>query len=94
MTPVGLRVEAIYMLAPHDRTNFDTLTSAFRSGDVALVEVQRVHDQKPVAAVCAVSFQDGAYLITPFAILVEGDPFELFNPPDPDGGFITGEVGP
>lgn len=79
------------MLAPYDKTNFQTLLRAVSDGAAALVEVQRVEDGKPVAAICAIGYEDGEYTITPFAVMVEGNPFELFNPPNPDGGFYTQE---
>lgn len=69
-----------------DKKNFETLTAAFKADSVCLVDVQRVSDGKSVAAICAVTVDDEEmYNITPFAVLVEGNPFELFNAPDPDG---------
>ncbi len=77
------------MLQAHDQSNFSTLARAFEHGHAALVEVQRVSDGAVVPAVCTIGFADGLYEITPFALLIEGNPFELFNPPDPEGGFIA-----
>lgn len=73
----------------NDRANFDMLSRAFDAGHVALMEVQRVEDGKTVAAVCAVGFEHGEYTFTPFAVMVQGNPFELFRPPAPDGGFYS-----
>jgi len=81
------------MLPPHDRTNFATLSRAFDAGHVALVEVQRVSDGSLVSAICAIGRDDNLFLITPFATLIEGDPFELFSPPNPEGGFHSVEDG-
>ncbi|HMS55289.1 MAG TPA: DUF6117 family protein [Fimbriimonadaceae bacterium] len=75
------------MIPPHDRQNFDELSRAFGAGDVALMEVRRVADQTVVAVICAVSFIDGEYEFTPFAVMVEGNPFDLFDPPRLSGGF-------
>ncbi|HMS56822.1 MAG TPA: DUF6117 family protein [Fimbriimonadaceae bacterium] len=75
------------MLPDHDRKNFDTLSRACEGGRVALVEVQRASDHKQVSAICAVDFDGETYTLTPFAVLIEGNPFELFNPPLPEGGF-------
>jgi hypothetical protein len=80
------------MLQVHDRTNFSTLARAFEHGHAALVEVQRISDGATVPAICAIGFTGGIYEITPFALLIEGNPFELFNPPDPDGGFSEPEA--
>jgi len=75
-----------------DEANFKTLLRAAKSGHLALMEVRRRADGKVVAAVCAVGWdpdegKNGTYELTPFAIMVEGNPFELFDPPNPDGGF-------
>lgn len=75
------------MIPPHDQQNFDELSRAFGAGDVALMEVLRVADQTVVAAICAVSNVNGEYGFTPFAVMVEGNPFDLFDPPLPGGGF-------
>jgi len=75
------------LIPTHDRQNFDALSRAFVAGDVALMEVRRVADHAVVAAICAVSFIEGEYGFTPFAVMVEGNPFDLFDPPLPSGGF-------
>lgn len=75
------------MIPTYDRQNFDELCRAFVAGDVALMEVRRVADQTVVAAICAVSYIDGEYGVTPFAVMVEGNPFDLFDPPVPGGGY-------
>lgn len=76
------------MLREHDRSNFDTLARAFDNRQVALVEVRRRSDGEAVAAVCSVGQEGGDFIITPFAVMVEGNPFELFDPPDTSGGFV------
>lgn len=78
------------MLTPTDTQNFDTLSRAFSSGHVALVEVRRTADLNPVAAICAISREGDQYGITPFAVMIEGNPFELFDPPSPEGRFASG----
>ena len=82
------------MLALRDRSNFDILSQAFQHGHVALMEVQRVSDSSTVAAICAVEYDGQDHLFTPFAILLEGNPFRDFNPPHPDGGFVQQEDAP
>lgn len=61
------------------------------NGDSALIEVQRVADGVVVAAVCAIEREGDTWTITPFATMIEGDPFDLFRPPNPNGGFGTRE---
>ncbi len=82
------------MLSTDDRANFDILARAFANGDSALVEVQRVADGAVIAAVCAVGREGELWTITPFATMIEGDPFDLFRPPNPNGGFCTKEETP
>jgi len=81
------------MLQSNDRTNFDTLIRAFEAGHVALVEIQRIADQKTAAALCAMNLSGSEFEITLFAVMVEGNPLDLFNPPNPQGGFFATAVG-
>jgi hypothetical protein len=69
--------------------NFDTLKRAFASGDVALVECKRAFDGGVVAMLCTVWKvpETKETMITPFAEMVNGNPFDLYLPPNPDGGF-------
>ena len=73
-----------------DKNNFETLERAFKEGQAALMDVRRRSDGKKVAAIVAVGRDDDDnYMFTPFAIMVEGNPFELFDPPSPDkDGYI------
>ncbi len=82
-----LQARRCSLLSPADSSNFTTLTRAFGDGNVALLEVRRVSDQKAVAAICSMHREGDDLLLTPFALMVEGNPFELFDPPNPDGGF-------
>jgi len=77
------------MLSASDTSNFATLTRAFEAGHVALLDVRRTADKRVVAAVCAVNLIEDEFAFTPFALMVEGNPFDLLEPPDPDGGFVS-----
>ena len=73
MTPPKLR--------KGDKDNFATLKRAFLNGDVALVSAIRKSDQTPVALICAMS-KDGETLNpTPLAVMIEGNPYKLFDDP-------------
>ena len=62
--------------------NFETLGKAFRSGDVALVECTMKSTGEKVATICATETNpDKSVSFTPFAIFLNGDPFELLEPP-------------
>jgi hypothetical protein len=62
-------------------TNFETLKKAHDDGNLALVSSIRKADQKPVALVCAMSRDGGSVSIIPLAVMIEGDPFRLFENP-------------
>ena len=71
------------------RTNFETLRTAFDNGDVALMECQLAATGEPVAVICAANRQpDGAVAFAPVAMLFNGNPCDLLNPPKPAGGFF------
>ena len=77
-------------LSVGDRMNFDALRQAFANGDAALMECQLATTGEPVAVVCAANRQeDGGVEYAPFAMLFDGNPYELLNPPDPEGGFLA-----
>ena len=43
---------------------------------------------EPVAVVCAANrHDDGSLEFAPFAMMFAENPYELLNPPKPDGGF-------
>jgi hypothetical protein len=69
-------------LLPGYKENFNTLQRAAGQGDLALVSAIRKADQKPVALVCAMQRNEGGTITpVPFAVMVEGDPFQLFEDP-------------
>ena len=77
-------------LRPGDRMNFDTIRQAFLNGDAALMECQLAATGEQVAVVCAANRQgDGSVEFAPFALLFDGNPYEMLNPPNPEGGFFT-----
>jgi len=70
--------------------NLDTIKRAARDGNLALVECRFRATGETVAAVCAVGGDGmGGAEIVPFAVMLSGNPYELLDPPDPDGGFRT-----
>ena len=72
------------------RANFDTLRQAFLSGDAALMECQIAATGEPVAVVCAANrHEDGSVEFAPFAMLFNDNPYEMLNPPKPEGGFYS-----
>ena len=63
--------------------NFETLKKAHHAGDLALVSAIRKSDLNQVALVCAMSGIRGSEDLrpVPLAVMVEGNPFELFYDP-------------
>ncbi len=75
-------------LATGHKANFETLQAAFDNGDVALMECQLAATGEPVAVVCAANrHDDGSVEFAPFAMLFNDNPYEILNPPKPEGGF-------
>jgi len=68
-------------LRPGDRRNFDTLRRAFANGDVALLECVDPGGNY-VAVICAVDYtnEEDKYVMTPFARLFDGDPYDAVTP--------------
>jgi hypothetical protein len=73
------------------RHNFATLQSAFQNGDVALLECQLKATGESVAVIVAVNREGEEVEFAPFAMMFNGNPYEMLNPPDPDGGFHDDE---
>lgn len=63
------------------RANFDTLLRAAVDGNLALLECADTVTAEPRYVLCAVGFDDGAYRMTPFGHLADGNPFDLYRPP-------------
>ncbi|MBA4090925.1 MAG: hypothetical protein C0494_10065 [Sphingobium sp.] len=63
------------------RRNFDTLLRAAEEGDLALLECTDAMTGAPRYVLCAVGREAGAYVMTPFGHLHDGNPFEAYVPP-------------
>lgn len=69
-------------LRPGDKANFKQLQRAFDNGHIALVSAIRKADKAKVALVCAMQWnEDDTIMPIPIAVMVEGNPFELFEDP-------------
>jgi len=74
------------------KKNFNTLRSAFHFEDVALMECRRRKDGKIVAMICCVDIdKDKNFSFTPFAEMINGNPFDMYDPPNTEGGFHGSE---
>jgi hypothetical protein len=68
------------------KTNFETLQRAFANGDAALVETTRKGTDEKVVLICAIGRDGEEFVISPFAEMCNGDPFELYEAPVKDEG--------
>lgn len=64
------------------RANFETLLRAAADGNLALVECTDARSGAPRYVLCAVGFDGASYCMTPFGHLADGNPFELYRPPE------------
>jgi hypothetical protein len=69
-------------LRKSDRDNFETIRRAYAREDLALVSAIRKSDGANVALVCAMQTNDDDTITpVPLAVMIEGDPFSLFDDP-------------
>lgn len=68
------------------RANFNTLLRAAESGDLALMECTDATTGEPRYVICAVGFDRGQYLFTPFGHMADGNPYDAYVPPEPSRG--------
>ena len=70
------------------KPNFESIKRAFENGDVALLECQLKSTGETVAVITAVNRDGGEFGFVPFAMMFNGNPYEMLNPPSADGGFV------
>lgn len=73
-------VEDIGPIPIGDRTNFDTLVRAAKIGNLMAVSAKRLSDGKQVTLVCAAGKDGNEIVVTPLAVMIEGNPYEDFIP--------------
>lgn len=66
----------------HARANFQTLLRAATSGDLALIECTDAVTGEPRYVICAVGRDGGDFVFAPFGHLADGNPFEIYCPPE------------
>ena len=75
-------------IVQQQRSNFETIKAAFEQGDVALLECQLKSTGERVAVITAVNYDGNEYNLVPFAMMFNGNPYEMLYPPAVDGGFV------
>jgi hypothetical protein len=68
-------------IATKHKPNFDTLCRVFKEGSQALVACKLKATGEEVAVIAAVTYTGKEYLITPFAMFFNGNPYELLEDP-------------
>lgn len=76
-------------LKPHDKKNFETFQTAFKAGHIALMSLRRKDTGKFVGVLVATKPHEGEIGITPFAEMMQGNPFEIYEAPFKDPGPAT-----
>lgn len=68
------------------KKNYNTLTKAMKDGQTCIVKTRRVKDGSDVILVCAINApdEDDQIELIPFAEMIQGNPFELYEKPTPD----------
>lgn len=68
--------------------NLKTILQAAKCGNLGLVECQLRQTGEKVAVLMAFGRKGDETTLTPFAVLFNGNPYEMLNPPAPEGGFL------
>ena len=64
-----------------DIVNFAALLTAFNDENICIMDATRVSDNHHVTLLCSViQNKDGTHKLTPHAVIIQGDPFELYLP--------------
>jgi hypothetical protein len=66
------------------RSNFDTLLRAASDNALALMECRDAETGAYRYVICAVSFDGKHFAMTPFGHLCDGNPYEVYVPPNAD----------
>jgi hypothetical protein len=61
--------------------NFETLKKAFNAGHVCLMDCILKSTNEHVAVICAMGHENGEVTYTPFAMFLNGNPYEMLVPP-------------
>lgn len=63
------------------KDNFETLSRAFKAGDVALLECVDRKTKKKVIALVAMGRDGDMFTMAPLAKMFDGNPYEELDPP-------------
>jgi len=75
-------------IMPGDSTNFETMKQALADNNGGLMRVYDKIDKRYKTAICAIVLEGDEYVFTPFATMIEDNPYERFIPAT-DSNFLT-----
>lgn len=73
--------------------NLKAILRAAGCGALGLLECQLKATGEKVAVLTAFGREGDEVTMTPFAVLLNGNPYEMLNPPSPNGGFLEPDSG-
>jgi hypothetical protein len=71
--------------------NLKTIIRAAKDGALAVLEVRERATGRTRAALVAINRSAAEFEFVPFALMLDGNPYEQLDPPAPDGGFFPPE---
>lgn len=74
------------------KANFHMLETAAKAGDTCIMDARDKATGKSVVLVCAAQHEaDNSISMVPFAVMINGNPYEMYDPPNPNGkGYCNG----
>lgn len=81
VSSVGVLDDPDYRPCKAHAENLNTLTQIFGDSAVCLLEVTLKATGERVAAICGTTESEGQNDLVPFAIMLNGNPYELLDPP-------------
>src|SRR3546814_14368879 len=73
-------------ITDHARTNFNTLLRTASHGNLALMECADAVTGETRYVICTVGRDGGDFVMTPFGLLADGNPYEAYVTPPASGG--------
>lgn len=69
------------------KKNFETMCKAVIADDVCIMDAREIRTGKSVVLVCAVNKTGKEYEFVPIAVMIDGNPYEMYEPPNTEGGY-------
>lgn len=78
-----MKTTDVSKIQAYDGDNFDTLRAAIKADRACIMRCKRRSDGKFVTLICALNYHrvEDEYETVPLAVLVDGNPYEDYDPP-------------